>query len=109
LKPRIVFMGSPAAAVPSLRAAARLGDVVGVFSQPDRPAGRGRHPQPPPVALAARELGLPLQQPGKVRTSEVAALVGGMRPDVILVVAYGKILPPAILAAAPRGCVNVHF
>ncbi|MBI5501496.1 MAG: methionyl-tRNA formyltransferase [Deltaproteobacteria bacterium] len=109
MKPRIVFLGSPAAAVPSLRAAARLGDVVGVLSQPDRPAGRGRHPQPPPVALAARELDLPLHQPAKVRTPDVVELLEGLRPDVILVVAYGKILPPAILRVAPRGCVNVHF
>ena len=109
MKPRLVFMGSPAAAVPSLRAVALLGDVVGVFSQPDRPAGRGRRPQPPPVALAAAELGLPLHQPSKIRTPEVAALLAAARPDVILVVAYGRILPASILRAAPRGCVNVHF
>ena len=109
MKPRLVFMGSPAAAVPSLRAAARLGDVVGVFSQPDRPAGRGRRSQPPPVALAAVELGLPLHQPPGIRTPEVAALLAAASPDVILVVAYGRILPASILRAAPRGCVNVHF
>ena len=109
MKPRIVFLGSPEAAVPALRAATRVGDVVGVFSQPDRPAGRGRRLCPPPVAVAARDLGLPVHQPPGVRKPEVRELLASLRPDVILVVAYGRILPPPILEAAPRGCVNVHF
>ncbi|NMC72718.1 MAG: methionyl-tRNA formyltransferase [Myxococcales bacterium] len=109
MKPRIVFLGSPEAAVPSLRAAVRVGEVVAVFSQPDRPAGRGRRCCAPPVAVAARALGLAVHQPPGVRKPEVRALLDALRPDVLLVVAYGRILPPAILEAAPRGCVNVHF
>jgi methionyl-tRNA formyltransferase len=109
VSPRIVFLGSPEAAVPSLRAAVRIGEVAAVFSQPVRPAGRGRRCCPPPVAVAARELGLAVHQPPGVRKPEVRALLDALRPDVLLVVAYGRILPPAILEAAPRGCVNVHF
>ena len=109
MKPRIVFMGSPEGAVPSLRAATRVGDVVGVFTQPDRPCGRGRRCQPPPVAATALELGLAIHQPAKVRAPEVLELLAGLRPDVILVVAYGKILPKTVLDCAPHGCVNVHF
>jgi methionyl-tRNA formyltransferase len=109
VKPRIVFMGSPEGAVPSLRAATRVGDVVGVFTQPDRPCGRGRRCLPPPVAAAALELSLAIHQPAKVRTPEVPALLAALHPDVVLVVAYGKILPTAVLECAPRGCVNVHF
>jgi methionyl-tRNA formyltransferase len=109
VKPRLVFMGSPEAAVPALRAATRVGEVVGVFSQPDRPAGRGRRLCAPPVATVARELGLPVHQPASVRKPETHALLAGLRPDVIVVVAYGRILPPAVLTAAPRGCLNVHF
>ena len=106
---RLVFMGSPEAAVPVLRAATRVGEVVGVFSQPDRPAGRGRRLCSPPVAVVARELGLTVHQPPGVRRPEVRELLAALRPDVILVVAYGRILPPPILEAAPRGCLNVHF
>jgi len=109
VSPRIVFLGSPEAAVPSLRAAVRIGDVVAVFSQPDRPAGRGRRPCSPPVAVAAREMGLPVHQPPGVRRPEVRALLDTLRPHVLLVVAYGRILPPSILDAAPHGCLNVHF
>jgi methionyl-tRNA formyltransferase len=109
VNPRILFMGSPECAVPSLRAAAGVGEVVAAFTQPDRPCGRGRRCASPPVADAARELCVPVHQPEKIRTAAVRALLDELRPDVILVVAYGRILPPAILSVAPRGCVNVHF
>jgi len=109
VKPRIVFMGSPECAVPSLRAAVGIGDVVGVFSQPDRPCGRGRKCLPPPVVQAALELGLAVHQPQKIRTPELGRLLADLKPDAILVVAYGRILPRSILDAAPCGCVNVHF
>ena len=107
--PRILFMGSPECAVPSLQAAAAVGNVVAAFTQPDRPCGRGRRCASPPVADAARALGVAVHQPEKIRTPAVRALLDELHPDVILVVAYGRILPPAVLSAAPRGCVNVHF
>lgn len=108
-RPRVVFLGSPDAAVPSLRAAREVAHVVAVLSQPDRPAGRGRRVASPPVAVAARELGIPVHQPDRIRTTEARALLESLRPDVALVVAYGRILPPSLLAVPPRGCVNVHF
>jgi methionyl-tRNA formyltransferase len=107
---RIVFLGTPAAAVPSLRALHAAGhDVVQVVTQPDRPAGRSAALRPTPVKDAALELGLPVAQPRRVRDQAFLDLVQGPAPDVLVVVAYGRILPPGVLEAAPRGAVNVHF
>ncbi len=107
---RIVFFGTPEFAVPSLQALLAHGErVVGVVTQPDKPAGRGRHPAAPAVKVLAMEHGLPLTQPEKVRNNaDFLALLRSWQPDVIVVVAYGKILPREILEVPPHGCINVH-
>ncbi|MEN9800214.1 MAG: hypothetical protein RL653_3911 [Pseudomonadota bacterium] len=107
-RPRIVFMGTPAFAVPSLEACLDVGEVVAVVTQPDKPKGRGQEVQPPPVKVRALEAGLAVLQPQKLRGTDFAGQLRALRPDVCVVTAYGKILPPDVLAAAPRGCVNVH-
>jgi methionyl-tRNA formyltransferase len=106
--PRAVFFGSPAFAVPFLEATAQATDVVAVVSQPDRPAGRGQKLAEPAVKVAARSLGLPVLQPERVRTPELAAALGALAADVFVVVAYGRILPQALLDLPRRGCWNVH-
>ncbi|KYF48611.1 methionyl-tRNA formyltransferase [Sorangium cellulosum] len=105
---RALFFGTPAIAVPSLEALASIADVVGVVCQPDRPAGRGLELKAPPVKVKARELGVPVVQPEKIRTPEFAAWVRDADVDVALVIAYGRILPKAVLEAPRRGCMNLH-
>ncbi|AUX24150.1 methionyl-tRNA formyltransferase [Sorangium cellulosum] len=105
---RALFFGTPAIAVPSLDALASIADVVGVVCQPDRPAGRGLELKAPPVKLRAMELGFPVVQPEKIRTPEFAAWVRDAGADVALVIAYGRILPKAVLEAPRRGCMNLH-
>ena len=106
---RLVFMGSPGFAVPSLRRLADAGyQIVGVFTQPDRPAGRGRKLEPPAVKLAAVELGLTIFQPPRLRDAEATATLRSLAPDLILVAAYGQILRPAVLDLPRLGCLNVH-
>jgi len=106
---RIAFAGTPHFALPALRAL--LGSahrVVGVLTQPDRPAGRGRQLRASPVKLLALEAGLPLAQPPTLKTPESRVELLSWAPDVLVVVAYGLILPPAVLALPPLGCVNIH-
>lgn len=105
---RSVFFGTPEIAVPALRALAATSDVVGVICQPDRPRGRGLRVQAPPVKLAALELGLQVHQPVKVKTGTLHEWLAERRPDVALVMAYGRILPAQVLAVPRRGCVNLH-
>jgi methionyl-tRNA formyltransferase len=105
---RVVFMGSPDFAVPTLRALAAAHDVALVVSQPDKPAGRGGALHAPAVKVAAQELGLPVAQPRKARDGELRAALAASGAELAVVVAYGKLLPPDVLAALPRGCVNVH-
>ncbi len=108
---RIVFMGSPAFAVPSLTALCErpdLGEVVGVVTQPDKPAGRGHKLTPPPVKVAAAARGLPVWQPTKVKTEESLEALRALRPDLVVVAAYGRILPKSWLELPRHGCVNVH-
>jgi methionyl-tRNA formyltransferase len=105
---RVVFFGSPDFALPSLEAVAREHQVVAVVSQPDRPAGRGKRLHPPPVKELALRLGLPVEQPSKVRDGVLAKLLSGLQPDVFVVVAYGRILPPDLLAVPKLGAWNVH-
>ncbi len=105
---RALFFGTPAIAVPSLEALHEVATVAGVVCQPDRPAGRGLVLTPPPVKVRALELGLPVVQPAKVRTPDFAAWVREADADVALVIAYGRILPPAVLAGPRRGCLNLH-
>ncbi len=106
--PRIVFMGSPDFAVPSLEALAGRYPVVGVVTQPDRPAGRGGTLKPPAVKEAALRLGIPVIQPEKLRQPEAMEQLRAWQPDVIVVAAFGQILRPAVLELPPFGCVNVH-
>ena len=108
MNPRIVFMGSPDFAVPTLRRLAQYYPVVGVVTQPDRPAGRGRTITPPPVKILAQELDLPLIQPLKLRQPEALEQLVQWAPDLIVVAAFGQILRPQVLDLPPHGCVNVH-
>ena len=107
---RIVFMGTPESAVRSLRRLIDDGhEVVSVWTQPDKPAGRGDKIHLPPVKEFAVEHGLKLEQPTKLKTDEAKALFASYDADLAVVVAYGRILPPAFLTAPRRGCINVHF
>ena len=106
---RIIFMGTPAFACPTLQILLERGEnVVGVFTQPDRPKGRGQKLQPPPVKELALQHDIPVYQPLKVRVPEVIAQIRDLKPDLIVVVAFGQILPKALLDIPPQGCVNVH-
>lgn len=105
---RALFFGTPEFAVPSLSALLGIADVAAVVCQPDRPAGRGRKLVAPPTKLLAEQRGIEVLQPHKVRTAAFAAELAALRPDVALVVAYGRILPPRVLEVPRAGCVNVH-
>src|SRR3954463_3356944 len=105
---RVIFMGTPQFAVPTLEALLAAGhDVALVLSQPDKPAGRGRHLQPPPVAALARERGLPLLQPRGLRNPEIQQQLADVAPAAIVVAAYARLLPQAVLALPPLGCLTV--
>jgi methionyl-tRNA formyltransferase len=105
---RIVFMGSPDFAVPVLEALARNYPLVGVVTQPDRPAGRGGRPNPPAVKKSAIRLDIPCIQPEKLRHPETMDQLHIWKPDLIIVAAFGQILRQEVLDMAPFGCVNVH-
>jgi len=106
----IVFMGSPEFAIPSLERLVLNGhDVVAVYTQPDRPAGRGRALVSPPVKESAGKMGLPVFQPESFRSAEVVEKLAAFKPDVIVVCAFGQILPQSVLDIPPYQCVNVHF
>jgi methionyl-tRNA formyltransferase len=106
---RVIFMGTPDFAIPSLAALIQGEDhVVAVVSQPDRPKGRSHKLVAPPVKLLAQEHGIPVHQPTTIKTAGFADLLGGYNPDIIVVAAYGRILPPAILFLPKHGCINVH-
>jgi methionyl-tRNA formyltransferase len=106
---RIVFAGTPDFSVPALDALHAAGhEITAVYTQPDRPAGRGQSLNESPVKRRAIELGLPLEQPATLRTAEAAADLAAHRPELMVVVAYGLILPPAILGVPRLGCLNIH-
>jgi len=105
---RAVFMGSPEFALPSLEALAAHFSVVGVVTQPDRPAGRGRKLQPSAVKARALELGLPVLEPERVRAEAAVEQLNSLHPDLIVVAAFGQILPASLLANPAWGCLNVH-
>jgi len=110
---RIVFMGTPEFAVPSLQALLeadpeKTGRVVGVVTQPDRPKGRGQQLTPPPVKVLAQQAGLPILQPLKMKDPAFLETLKNWAPDLIAVTAFGRILPPVVLDVPPKGCVNVH-
>ena len=105
---KIVFAGTPEFAVPCLRACANLGEVVAAYTQPDRPAGRGRGLQPSPVKLEAILRGIPVHQPENFRSVASKAELRALQPDVMVVVAYGLLLPQSVLDIPVHGCWNVH-
>ena len=106
---RVIFMGTPDFAVPSLEKLLAKGyDVCAVYTQPDKPKGRGHKLQPTPVKELALQHGIPVFQPTTLRNEEVQEEIRGWNADVIVVVAYGKILPKAVLDAPRLGCINVH-
>ena len=107
-RPRAVFFGSPDFAVPFLEVVAARTELRAVVSQPDRPAGRGKQLHEPPVKVAARGLGVPVLQPEKIRTPELEAALRAHAPELFVVVAYGRILPPNLLAIPRLGPWNVH-
>ena len=107
---RIVFMGTPESAVPSLRRLLDDGhEIVAVWTQPDKPAGRGNKLHQSPVKEFALRHNLIVQQPARIKTEEAKALFAGHNADAAIVVAYGKILPAEFLQAPRHGCINVHF
>lgn len=106
---RIIFMGTPEFAVPCLKALIESGqDVIAVVTQPDKPKGRGKHLTSPPVKELALKCDIPVLQPEKIKDEPFVNALKNLCPDVIAVVAYGKILPKAVLDMPPLGCINVH-
>lgn len=106
---RTVFMGTPDFALPSLAGLLDAGaNLVGVYTQPDRPRGRGRKVAESPVKEVAREYGIPVFQPRRLRDPEAVEELRALRPELIVVVAYGQILPPAVLEMPRYRCINVH-
>jgi methionyl-tRNA formyltransferase len=106
---RIVYLGTPEFAVPSLEQVVAAGhEIAGVFTQPDRPKGRGQKDAMSPVKEAALRLGLPVHQPERVRRPEVVEQLRAMAPDAMVVVGYGQIIPQTILDIPPLGIINVH-
>lgn len=106
---RIIFMGTPEFACPTLQKLLDRGeDVVAVVTQPDRPKGRGQQTLPPPVKVLAERHGIPVMQPLKVRVPEVVESIRALEPDLIVVVAFGQILPKSLLDIPRYGCINVH-
>ncbi len=105
---RIVFMGTPDFAVPCLEALIKTHEVVGVFTQPDKPVGRKQVLTPPPVKVTAQENNIPVYQPQRLKDYNAPEVIKELNADITVVVAYGKILPKEVLEAAPFGCINVH-
>ena len=106
----IVFMGTPQIAAATLAELVQGPDsVVGVVTQPDRPSGRGQQSAPSPVRKFAESRGIPVVAPEKIRTAEFLETLGKWQPEIIVVVAYGRILPKSVLDLAPQGCLNVHY
>jgi methionyl-tRNA formyltransferase len=107
-KLRAVFMGTAAFALPTLRSLAETEEVIAVITQPDRPRGRGREVAPPPAKGLALDLRLEVLQPERVKDPYIISQLEELKPDVIVVAAFGQILPPVVLDLPPRGCINVH-
>ena len=105
---RVIFMGTPDFSVPALRAIAARHEVVAVYSQPPRAAGRGQKPRPSPVQRAAEELGLAVRVPERLKSVEDQAEFAALGADVAVVVAYGLILPQPVLDVPRLGCLNIH-
>jgi methionyl-tRNA formyltransferase len=103
-----VFMGTPRFAVPALEALAEASELRLVVTQPDRPAGRGRRLEPPPVKIAAEALEVEVIQPEVVKGKRFAGRIAGLQPDLLVTAAFGRILGPSLLAVPRLGCLNVH-
>jgi len=101
-------MGTPDFAVPTLQKLAEKHEVIASYTQPDRPKGRGKQLQPPPVKTMSEKLGIPVYQPRSIKEEDVLEQLQSMSPEAIIVVAYGQILPEEILHLPPYGCINVH-
>ncbi|MCB9008113.1 MAG: methionyl-tRNA formyltransferase [Ardenticatenaceae bacterium] len=104
----IVFMGTPDFAVPILQTLIETQNVVGVVTQPDRPAGRGKQLRPSPVKLTAEAANIPVYQPKSLRSEAAAQPLRDWQPDIIVVAAFGQILRPHVLELPPHGCLNIH-
>ena len=107
-KYRIVFMGTPSFAIPCLQNLVEKHRIVGVVTQPDKPSGRGKELQESPVKQMAKELGLPIMQPISMKSETVLKQIEEWRPTIIVVVAFGQLLPESLLDLPPCGCINVH-
>jgi methionyl-tRNA formyltransferase len=106
---QVVFLGTPKFAVPTLEAlVSARHNVICVVTQPDRPSGRGRHLTPSPIKQSALNLGLPVYQPERIRRPEAVAAFADLKPDVMVVVGYGQIIPQSIIDIPPHGIINVH-
>lgn len=105
---RIVFLGTPEFAVPALEAVLAASDVLAVVTRPDRPKGRGRRVEPPPVAAAAMQYGLDVLQPVSLRDPAFLRRLRELAPDLLVTVAFGRLIPPAVLEIAPLGGINLH-
>ncbi len=109
MKPNILFMGTPEFAIPSLKALVDKGyNVVGAVTQPDKPKGRGKKYIAPPVKICALELGIPVYQPDRVRNEDFLDIFREISPDMVILVAFGQILPEEIIKFPRLGCLNVH-
>src|SRR5260370_31955252 len=104
---RIAFLGTAEFALPILEACAKSGELVLVVAQPDRPAGRSSKPQPTAAVRWARDHGVRVEQPERVKQGRLASILASVRPDVAVVAAYGRILPPDALAVPQHGCLNL--
>ena len=106
---RIVFMGTPDFSVPALKALVEAGhQVIAVVTQPDKPKGRGKEVQMTPVKIQAMEYGIPVYQPAKVREASFVEVLQGLEADVYVVIAFGQLLPKAVLELPKYGCINIH-
>ena len=106
---KILFMGTPGFAVPCLESLIKVGhNICGVFTQPDKPKGRGHKLTAPPVKEVAIKNNIEVFQPDKIRNAETLSIIKDLEPEIIVVVAYGKILPKEIIDYPKYGCVNVH-
>ena len=105
---KVVFMGTPEFAVPVLQTLIETQTVVGVVTQPDRPAGRGKQLRPSPIKVTAEAANIPIYQPKSLRSEEAAQPLRDWQPDIIVVAAFGQILRPHVLELPPHGCLNIH-
>lgn len=105
---KVIFMGTPDFSVPCLEALIKTEEVVGVFTQPDKPKGRGYELTPPPVKVCAENNGIPVFQPTSMRNGETLEIINTLNAELIIVVAFGKILPKEVLESVKYGCINIH-